>query len=364
MTKQRFTLPREYFSSEELFQQEIEKIFYTQWICVGRSAQLDENGDYFLVEVGDESIIVLRDHQGQVHAYYNVCRHRGTQLCQEANGRFKKSIQCPYHAWTYTLDGKLIGTAGMDVNDGFDKGEYPLFDAALHEWSGFLFINLSKEPSPFDETYAELGQRFAAWQVETLHSVQRIEYLVDANWKLIAENYNECYHCPLIHPALSRVMPADQGGTELDEGTVLGGYMILRDGHSGMSMSGQSTAPPIGSVGGEDLNRVHFYTIFPNLLLSLHPDYVMFHTLWPLSNGQTRVVCEWLFDPAAIAQPDFDASDAIEFWDTTNREDWHACEISQKGVRSRAYQPGPYYMWHEDLLAAFDDQVKKQLNGN
>jgi Rieske 2Fe-2S family protein len=131
--------------------------------------------------------------------------------------------------------------------------------------------------------------------------------------------------------------------------------------HDSMTVDGANCAEPLGHVSGEDLNRVYYYTLFPNLLLSLHPDYVMFHTLWPQAPDRTHIVCEWLFDPEVIAQPDFDPGGAVEFWDMTNRQDWHVCEITQQGVSSRVYTPGPANIEQEELIAAFDQEVLKAL---
>jgi len=362
MPKAQYTLPSRYFTSETIFREELERIFYERWICVGREEQIAKNGDYFLVEMGDENIIVLRDRTGTPRAFYNVCRHRGTRLCAVERGQLSHTIQCPYHAWTYTLDGRLIGAPDMHEMEGFDKADYPLNAVALETWEGFLFINLSHAPRPFAEAFAPVLGRYAAWHMPQLRVAHCLEYQVNANWKLIVENYNECYHCPLIHPALNKISHYRSGENEFVEGAILGGSMkITHSGDGSMTVSGHKVATPVGEVAGDDANRVYYLSLFPNLLLSLHPDYVMFHTLWPLSAGQTRVVCEWLFDPTAMARPDFSPDDAVEFWDMTNREDWHACEISQLGVRSRGYIPGPFYNWQEQLLAEFDRQVLKAL---
>ena len=354
-------LPGRYYASEEVFEAETQRIFYGRWVCVGREEQIPNPGDYLLVTVGEESIIVLRDRRGDPRAFYNVCRHRGTHLCTQASGRFSETIQCPYHAWTYGLDGRLIAARHMQAVEGFDKRDYPLYAAALVSWEGFLLLNLAREPEPFVEAFAPLIDKFAAWHLPALRVAHRIEYDVQANWKLLVENYSECYHCPLIHPALVQLSPAQSGRNDLAEGPFLGGYMILNHPGGSMTISGSTARPPIGDVAGEDLNRVYYYAIFPTLLLSLHPDYVMAHTLWPQRAGRTRIVCEWLFAPETMAQPGFDPSDAVAFWDMTNRQDWHVCELSQLGVRSRAYTPGPY-AHQEGLLDAFDREYLRVLS--
>ena len=271
----------------------------------------------------------------------------------EPQGAFASTIQCPYHAWTYDLAGRLVAARSMRELPGFDTADYPLHTAALAEWEGFLFLNLAHEPAPFDDVFAPLIGKFPAWHMSRLRLAHRIEYDLQANWKMIIQNYSECYHCPLIHPALTQLSPPTSGRNDLAEGPFLGGYMLLNESVHSMTVDGRTARPPIGDVAGEDCSRIYYYSIFPNMLLSLHPDYVMAHILWPQSAGRTKIVCEWYFDPAQMGQAGFDPSDAVEFWDLTNRQDWHACEISQLGVSSIAYTPGPYAD-AEVLLHAFD----------
>jgi len=354
------TLPRENFVSAEIFTREQERIFVRQWLCVGRAEQIPNTGDYFLFNLGVESIILVRDRDGKIRAHFNVCRHRGTRICEEMGGKFRGSIQCPYHAWTYDLQGNLIGAPKMDSVEGFQKDEHPLHQAALHEWEGFLFINMSAAPEPFERAFAPLLGKFADWQIPNLHSVHRNEYFVKANWKLIVQNYSECNHCSLVHPELVKKSPPTSGHNDLTEGPFLGGYMDLDHAVGSMTMTGRISATPIPTLRADDLERVYYYSLFPNMLLSLHPDYVMVHALTPLSPSETRVTCEWLFHPDSSTHPDFNPSDAIEFWDMTNRQDWHVCEISQLGVKSRVYQPSPYAP-NESLPAAFDREYLRVM---
>jgi Rieske 2Fe-2S family protein len=354
------TLPGRYYTAENVFQNELERIFYERWLCVGREEQIPRPGDYFIQSVGEESLIIVQGRDGGVRAFYNVCRHRGTRICTSAGGHFPQSIQCPYHAWTYSLEGQLIGAPHMNEVEGFDKTSFPLYTAALDTWEGFLFVNLSRQPEPFAQAFAPLIGKFSTWDIAKLRSAHRIEYDVEANWKLLIENYSECYHCPLIHPALAKLSPYRSGHNDLYEGPFLGGFMDINHEGGSLTMNGQTCGLPLGEISGEDLNRVYYYSIFPNMLLSLHPDYVLCHTLWPQGARRTYIVCEWLFDPAAMAQSDFDPSGAVEFWDMTNRQDWHVCELSQLGLGSRAYTPGPYSA-AESLPAAFDREVLRAL---
>ena len=354
------TLPREYYVSAELFEEEQERIFSRRWLCVGRGEQIAERGQYLLQDVGPDSILVLRDRDGVVHAYHNVCRHRGTRLCEEASGQLGETIQCPYHAWTYALDGQLLGAPSADTIDGFRKTDYPLRPVAVAEWEGFLFINLADDPEPFADAYAPVLTRFGRFNLPALRMARRVVYDVHANWKLLIQNYSECYHCSRVHPALVKITPATSGENDLFEGPFLGGFMEI-DGASGsLTMSGRVCGQVVGKLPPEDMTRVYYYSLFPNTLLSLHPDYVMFHTLWPVGPGRTRIVCEWLFHPDSFESPAFNPDDGVEFWDMTNRQDWHICEQAQLGVQSRAYRPGPYSA-RESLSVAFDREVLKAL---
>jgi Rieske 2Fe-2S family protein len=346
------TLPAVWYTSPDVFAEEQERIFYCEWLCAGREERLGRPGDFFTTERAGESLIVTRDGDAKVRAFYNVCRHRGTRLCSEASGHFSGSIQCPYHAWTYGLDGELKIARNMLEMPGFDRMEYPLKEAAVALWEGFIFINL-KSSFSFERVFAPLIGRFSRWNVANLKTARSITYEVACNWKLIFLNYSECYHCPLVHPQLEKLSPSESGRNDLSDGPFLGGYSELRERGTSLTMSGRSSRKPVGSVTGEDLNRAYYYTIFPSLLLSLHPDYVMAHYCRPLAADRTEIVCAWLFDPSALAEPDFDPADVTEFWDLTNRQDWHVNELTQLGASSRAYSPGPYAN-AEGLLSAFD----------
>jgi glycine betaine catabolism A len=354
------TLPRRYYVAPEIFAEEGEKIFAGRWLCVGREERIPNPGDYVLQQVGTESIIVLRDQAGAVRAYYNVCRHRGTRLCEAHTGRFSETIQCPYHAWTYSLDGRLIGAPSSADIEGFTKSDYPLYRVAVERWEGFVFINLASQPEPFALAYEALIGRFDRFNLANLSVGKTTEYEVKANWKLLFQNYSECYHCGPVHPTLAKLTPPTSGENDLVTGPVTGGFMVINQGHQSLTMSGRSCGVMVGDLPDEDLNRVYYYAIFPNMLLSLHPDYVMFHTLWPEAPDRTRIFCSWLFHPDTLSNSAYDPEDGIAFWDMTNRQDWHICEQSQLGVQSRAYQPGPYSK-RESLSVQFDREVLRAL---
>jgi Rieske 2Fe-2S family protein len=177
---------------------------------------------------------------------------------------------------------------------------------------------------------------------------------------LIFQNYSECYHCPQVHPALAKLSAYDSSENDLSEGPFLGGFMTIAKGHS-LTTSGRVCARPVGDLEDEDHGRIFYYSIFPNMLLSMHPDYVMVHQLWPRSPDRVTILCDWFFHPEAFARADFNPEDATAFWDMTNRQDWHVCELSQQGIASRAYQPGPYSP-RESIPAAWDREYLRVLS--
>jgi len=356
------TLEARWYRSPEVFSAERERIFARDWVCAARVEDVQRPGDFVLADVAGESLVVTRGNDDRIRAFFNVCRHRGTQLCSEPSGRFRGSILCPYHAWTYALDGTLLTARTMaDVPD-FSRSDYPLHAAAVAVLHGFVFVTLHADPEPFVLTHAALAQRFGAWRLGELRTARTIAYEVACNWKLIFQNYSECYHCPLIHPQLDRLSPSDSGRNDLIDGPFLGGFSELRRHGASLTTTGATTRPPIRGLPEGDRDRVYYYAIFPSLLLSLHPDYAMVHFVRPLAHDRTAIVCAWLFEPETIASPGFDPSDAVDFWDLTNRQDWQVSELTQRGVSSRAYTPGPYAN-AEGLLAAFDRHYLAVMQG-
>jgi len=353
------TLPAKYYTDPRIFAREMERFYGRRWICAGRVEAIPHPGDYFLREIGGESLIVVRDSAGAVRAFYNVCRHRGTRLCANAEGRFNGRIQCPYHGWTYGLDGRLLGAPHMEGVD-FAREDYPLRAVATDVWDGHLFLNLGKKPKPLARQLADLPRKFAAWRMEELRLGRRVVYEVKANWKLVVLNYNECLHCPLVHPALNRLTDYLGADNEVPRPTYIGGAMGFSGSAETMTDDSRRRRAYLPGLNATERRQVYYYAIYPNLLMALHPDYMLVHTLWPKAVDQTQIVCEWFFHPREMAEPDFDPSDAVTFWDRTNREDWQIVEQSQLGIQSRAYTPGPYSR-REELLAGFDDVVRRAV---
>ena len=384
----RTTLPARFYTDPDHFRREVEHFFFDKWICAGRTDQIPATGDYFLRDVCGESIIVVRNDEGGISAMYNVCRHRGTRICEQSCGTFAGSIQCPYHAWTYDLGGRLIGAPHMDDVDGFDRRDYPLRNVAVDGWDGHIFINLSASarvesrasygetsPKPRQSPRGEGGsassrplraqlsslpEKFRPWGMEVLRLVHRTVYGVKANWKLIVQNYNECLHCPVLHPLLNKMHHYLGADNDPSQPTYCGGTMGFKEGIETLSMDGKLRRRYLPGLGETEKAMGSYFSIYPNLLLTLNPDYMMTVTLWPKAVDRTELVAEWHFHPDEIARPDFVFRDAIDFWELTNREDWHISELAQAGISSRAYQPGPY-SGRETLLWDFDQVVLQEL---
>ncbi len=357
------TLEGEMYTSPAVVELERERLFARSWNCVGRASSIERAGDFITRSVAGESLIILRDKQGQLRAFFNTCRHRGTRLCVAASGHFSETIQCPYHAWTYAIDGRLIGAPHMQEVEAFDKSEYPLHAAAVAEWEGFVFVNIADEPEPFATVWAPMIDRLSRFNLPALAVGHRMQYDVRANWKLVFQNYSECLHCPMIHPELSVVLPYLSGANDLTDGAFLGGSMQITAPNESATMSGRACGRLVGPDVLQGADRfAYYYTLMPNLLLSLHPDYVNFYLVHPIAADRTIVESEWLFHPETLSDPASNIKDAIEFWDVTNRQDWNIIERSQLGVSSRRYVPGPYSP-RESVPAAWDREYVR-LMGN
>jgi phenylpropionate dioxygenase-like ring-hydroxylating dioxygenase large terminal subunit len=356
------TLPQRYYTDPAWFQREMEAIHFDMWMCAGRTQQVPNSGDYFVREVANASVIILRDEQGGIRAFHNVCRHRGTLLCNQNAGSFSGRIQCPYHAWTYKLDGTLANAPHMEKVAGFCEADYPLNAVASAVWDGHIFINLSVRPVPFAEHLAGLDQKFKPWQMEELQMVERRAYHLKANWKLIIQNYSECLHCPIVHPLLNKQSHYMSGDNEPPQPTYLGGRMDLREGVKTLTMDGTTDRCSLRGLGADDQRRVYYYCLLPNFFLNLHPDYMLTFTMWPHAVDQTEIICEWHFHPDEIKKPGFNPNDAIEFWDITNKQDWELSDLAQRGISSKGYRPGPYSN-REELLFALDRFVVERVGG-
>jgi Rieske 2Fe-2S family protein len=362
------TLPQAAYVSREAFDSEREAIFAREWMCVGRDEHVASPGDYLLVRPAGESVLVVRTRGGDLRAFHNLCRHRGSQLVFDEeelpgadpmpSGRFRGAIRCPYHAWTYGLDGVLRNAPFLSDGDGIRKEDLPLHSIDVEAWGGFVFVRLEGRGVSLAEQLGDVPERVARYPLGELRVGRRIRYDVRANWKCLVENYNECYHCGAVHPELCELVPAfkDGGGANLDwEHGV-----PHRDGATTFTFTGTTSRDPFPGLNDEERTRHKGELLYPNLMLSLSADHVVAFTLWPIAPDRTVIDCDFLFHAAEIGKDAFDPSDAVELWDLVNRQDWRICESVQRGMTSRAFDFG-YYAPMESLSLDIRRYVGERL---
>ena len=303
--------------------------------------------------------MLVCDEQARIRGFNNVCRHRGAELVRapdntEQSGEFKAGIRCPYHSWNYRLNGDLHSTPHLEV----DKSCLGLHQVETDTWGGYVFVRLIAGDETLADMLGEIPQRIRRYPMSELRVGHRIDYTVAANWKVILENYNECYHCAGVHPELCKVVPAFRqgGGTGLDWDKGI----PQRDGTNTFTLSGTTKRAPFPDLDADERERHKGELAYPNLMLSLSMDHAASFTLWPRSAGLTDIACEFLFHPDEMSKPDFDPSDAVDFWDLVNKQDWGICASVQRGMGSRAFDSG-YYGPMEDLSLDIRNYVQKRM---
>jgi len=358
------TLPGRYYYDPDIYAQEQEHIFSKMWVYACRADTLPAPGSYQVVTVAGESIIIVRDKDGRLQAFLNVCRHRGARLCNQQSGHLKGSIQCHYHAWTYGLDGQLIGAPNVLRESEFDRTAYGLLPVASKVWEGLIWLNLSKELPSFDDqindpvVHAFAGtapyERYTLGQLKVGKS---ISYDVHANWKLVLENTLECYHCGPMHPELCDLLPAFRASW-IDfngEGTE------LADNIEAFTITGKASRPPLPGLLPEDLRRYYGILLMPNVFLNLLSDHAVIDTFFPLGPELTRVTCDWLFAPEEMSKTDFNPMDVVEVLHLVNLQDWEVCEMTQKSMASRAFEHGGIYTSLEQHIRGLVDYILEKL---
>ncbi|HEY7140378.1 MAG TPA: aromatic ring-hydroxylating dioxygenase subunit alpha [Methylomirabilota bacterium] len=357
------TLPGRFYHDPEIWRLEQERLFARLWVCVGRADQLPAAGHYRTVRVGDESVLVVRGEDGALRAFLNVCRHRGAQLCAAEQGQ-ARALQCRYHAWTYGLDGRLLRAPGLQDSAAFDRRDFGLVAVALDTWEGLVWVSLAESPPPLtDQLLPQIAdrlgdaERLGPYRIGTLAVARTVEYEVRANWKVVVENFMECYHCAPMHPELVRLLPAFRSGATQEYGI---GTRLAQDAEA-LTDSGRAPAPPFPGLPPEHERHYYGMVVRPNMLLNLLPEHVIVHTLAPLAPDRSRVTCDWLFAPDAVARPGFDPADTVALFDRVNRQDWEVCEWVQAGTRSRAFANGGVYVPIERHIRGFNDWVLEQL---
>lgn len=358
------TLAGSYYTDAEVFSQEQEQIFEQSWFCVLHSSDLAKPGDYRVVDVGREQLIVSRNRKGEVRAFFNVCRHRGMRVCTDGEGS-QRNFQCGYHAWTYDLDGKLIAAPNLTKMPDIDRHEYGLRGVQVRVWLGYIWVCVVDEAPSFEETVlGEVVNRLGEvenldhYQIDQLKIGKRISYDVQANWKLIIENFMECYHCATIHPELTEVIPEFAEGWAAQTNVGLGAE--FGEQIEGFTVDGSAGVATLPLIAPDQDRRYYAITIRPNVFINMVPDHVIIHRMFPISASETRVECDWLFLPQVVDEG-IDISKSVELFDRVNLQDFDACEKTQPAMSSRLYREGGALVPAEHHIAAFHDWLIEAL---
>jgi glycine betaine catabolism A len=361
------TLPGSSYTDPAAFAREQELIFESQWLCAVRSGDIPDPGQFQVVQAGRESVLVVRQRDGGLRAFLNVCRHRGARLCLEESGQVSRYLRCAYHAWSYDLGGRLTAAPNLARMADIDRDEYGLVRVALREWLGYAWVCLASEPPSFEETVCgavadRLGSAEAidAYQLPELAVGRRISYDVAANWKLIVENFMECYHCATIHPELTSVLPEFAGGYAAQY--YVGHGAAFADRAEGFTVDGSAGFGRLPGLTGDQDRRYFAITIRPQVFVNLVPDHVILHRMIPLAPDRTTVICDWLFDPGVVASGQ-DLGNSVELFDRVNRQDFDACERTQPSMDSRAYSRGGVLVPSEHHITEFHSWVNRCLGG-
>jgi Rieske 2Fe-2S family protein len=365
-------LPAETYFDPRHYERELRRIWHRNWIYVCRSAELSARRAFRTFELGDQKILLVRDDDGSLKGFHNTCRHRGALLCRETDGILKSpAIVCPYHAWAYNLNGDLLRTSSKAHAEGFDVADYPLYKVRVHEWSGFIFVALSEDPPAFDRVFDTPLNRLDAWPLKDLVLAHTLEKTLNSNWKIFWENYNECLHCPGVHPRLSSLVPIYGRGLleERDDPRwsdhqaeadpkYKGG---LREGAATWSNDGRVTGNEFPGLSAEDRKLGAVYiTGLPSMFIVGHVDYVRVVRLLPLGPERTQLRVEYLFSPDTLARPDFDMRNVVDFTNLVMTEDADVCELNQQGLHAGPHVRG-VVMPEEYVIRQFHEWVAAEL---
>ncbi len=311
-------LPASWYRDPAHYERELEAFWYGRWIAVAREEEVVAAGDWRTVQIGAQSIVILRDGNSRLKAFHNTCRHRGSILCAKDSGHFERNrIVCPYHSWTYDLDGKLVATPRKMETPDFDRKDFPLFEVAIATWGGFAFICLNDKKA---KDFGELPKQFKNYGFEKLRIGKRIVVDVKANWKLLAENFSECFHCPPVHPELCRVVTAyrDAGAWGLRGKESLPEY---KPRAKTLTMDGSSRLPAFKNLSKGEKNTLYVPAMLPpNLFLNVQPDYVNSHLMFPTGPQSVRIVYDWLFEPGHMPKGAV-LEHYTALWEVTNAQD-------------------------------------------
>lgn len=359
------TLPGSTYVDEAVFRAEQERIFEQMWFCAVRAADLDKPGAFRTVQIGRESIIITRNRKHGIRAFYNICRHRGVKLCMEDTGEAARSFQCPYHAWTYDFDGKLIAAPNLTKMPDIDRQEYGLVTIPVREYLGYVWVCLAENPPSFeDDVMGDIQERLGdtqaieGYDIANLSLGRRITYDVRANWKLIIENFMECYHCATIHPELTEVLPEFADG--LAAQYFVGHGAEFGDDVRGFTVDGSEGLDKLPGVDEDHDRRYYAITVRPTVFINLVPDHVIIHRMFPMAPDHTIVECDWLYLPSVVDSGK-DVTASVELFHRVNQQDFDACERCQPAMNSKIYATGGVLVPSEHHIGAFHDWITDKI---
>jgi Rieske 2Fe-2S family protein len=336
-------LPAAWYRDAMHYRRELDTFWYDRWVAVAREEEIPSPGDWRLARLGTQSIVLVRTASG-INAFHNVCRHRGSVLCTEEQGRFaRQRVVCPYHAWTYDLEGRLVGTPRRMETPDFRAADYSLYRLAADSWGGFVFVHLGEDPPPLARAIGAREQRFERYRFGELRIGKRIVLDVQANWKVLAENFSECFHCPPVHPEFCSIVTAYQEAGAWGLRGAAESRPEFAAGAQTVTLDGTARLPPFRGLNTEERKRLYVADmVLPNLFLNVHPDYVNAQMMFPTGPESVRMVYDWLFEPHHLPLAAEDLQHYVALWDLTNRQDARNCEWQQQGMQSRAFDRGVY----------------------
>ena len=361
------TLPGASYTDPLVFEQEQEWIFEAFWFAAARAAEITDPGSFRTVDVGRENVLLVRGRDRVLRAFLNVCRHRGARVCMQESGTGQRKLQCGYHAWTYSLDGALVAAPNLTKMEDVDRSRYGLIPVHVREWLGYAWVCIADEPPSFEETVVgavtdRLGtpEVIDGWEIDKLDVGRRITYDVKANWKLIVENFMECYHCATIHPELTEVLPEIADGYAAQY--YVGHGAAFGDDVQGFTVDGSEGVDLLPGIDADHDRKYYAITVNPQVFINLVPDHVIFHRMYPVAADRTVVECDWLYLPGVV-ESGKDLSRSVELFHRVNEQDFDAAERCQLASSSKAYAQGGVLVPSEHHIGLFHEWVGRQLAG-
>ena len=358
-------LPAEVYTSRQWYDKEMETIFLKEWLQVTRLEEIPNIGDFIRVDIAGEPLIVIRGADGEVRTLSAVCRHRGAELA--AAGGNCKMLVCPYHAWSYSLDGRLINAPSMEQAKDFDKTEYNLPGFRTEIWAGFVFVNFDDDATPLRECLGDLPERFADYNMEDMVVTRKWENRFNANWKIWVENSREGYHVRTVHRESLDTYYPGAVNSKFDAEGKPGVYAInSSDNENGLYVPRNKTLPFIQGLSEYDQERTHFMVFYPHLLMNLPPDRITFHQYFPEGPEWTRIVTWCCFPRATVELEEFEREAEEKYYPPMAlfiKEDKDICEVVHRGIVSRYARPARYSPREEQTVYEFSNYVLDHVLG-